>query len=525
VAEFKNLKFDFDLDINELKTKSIELDQSLVNLNLIYEDDKIKIKSKDTISLYSNKQKIKIKNLNATYENNSINIKNSNIDVENFFNSNIDLGYSFSDKKGYLSLDNFNFNNSVLGEVFKKKKSFSFKMKSANNHFIANSSSLNISAFISQDRWTIAFNSLDKMQPYSPFLKKYHIDKGVFSLYKDKKDENIRFLAKIDYSYNLLFIDNEPVSKYIVNGELKKNNHVKISVNDKLNIDIQDGNLNIIGSDLGVNINQTVELINSIETQDKQSNNYHASVILNNSYIYLNNKRRAIADKIDFQYLNKTSTAQLVHKQGEAGFKYKDRRFHLYGSGFNNLFMENLFSMSKFDGGSLDFSIMGTIDKFDGAVFIKDTKIKEFKLLNNILAFVNTIPSLVTFSLPSYDTKGLHAKTAYMLFSYKDDIYNISDVYLESDELDILGRGKTSVQNNTIDMEFNLKTDLGSTASKIPVVGYILFDKDSISTTVKVTGKLDEPNIESMLAKEIIVAPLNIIKRTLLLPFSIFSED
>ena len=173
----------------------------------------------------------------------------------------------------------------------------------------------------------------------------------------------------------------------------------------------------------------------------------------------------------------------------------------------------------------MDFSISGDIDEFSGVVFIRDTKIKEFKLLNNILAFVNTIPSLVTFSLPSYNTQGLHAKTAYMMFSHKNNIYNISDVYLESNELDILGQGKLNIKDNYIDMELNLKTDLGSAASKIPIVGYILFDKDSIATTVKVDGKLDDPNIESMLAKEIIVAPLNIIKRTLLLPFNIFSDD
>jgi hypothetical protein len=186
--------------------------------------------------------------------------------------------------------------------------------------------------------------------------------------------------------------------------------------------------------------------------------------------------------------------------------------------------MKNLFSMSDFKGGEFDFSIKGNIDRFSGVALIKDTTIREFRLLNNVLAFVNTIPSLVTFSLPSYNTKGLDAKNTYMMFDYKEKVYNISNFYLESDELNIFGHGDVSLEKNNINMELNLKTDLGSAASKIPIVGHIIFDKDSISTTLKIDGKLDDPNIKSMIAKEIIVAPLNIIKRTLMLPFSVFDN-
>ncbi|MCF6330599.1 MAG: AsmA-like C-terminal domain-containing protein, partial [Sulfurimonas sp.] len=70
-----------------------------------------------------------------------------------------------------------------------------------------------------------------------------------------------------------------------------------------------------------------------------------------------------------------------------------------------------------------------------------------------------------------------------------------------------------------------LKTDLGSAASKIPIVGYILFGDDTISTTLKVIGKLDNPKVKSMIAKDIIVAPINIIKRTLSLPFNLLKHE
>jgi hypothetical protein len=186
--------------------------------------------------------------------------------------------------------------------------------------------------------------------------------------------------------------------------------------------------------------------------------------------------------------------------------------------------MENLFYLSKFKGGTFSFSMNGTLKNYDGIFYIKDTTIVDYKVLNNILAFVNTIPSLVTFSLPGYSSKGLFTNQAYMKFNAKDGALDISDIYLESQEITILGKGVADYLKNSINLELNLKTDLGSSASKIPIVGYILFNEDSISTTLSVTGELTNPTISTLLAKDIIVAPFNIIKRSLLLPYHLLKK-
>lgn len=94
--------------------------------------------------------------------------------------------------------------------------------------------------------------------------------------------------------------------------------------------------------------------------------------------------------------------------------------------------MEKLFSLSKFKGGSMEFYINGLLDEYGGTVNITDTTILDYKILNNILAFVNTVPSLVTFSLPGYNKNGVEAKNTYMNFKFKNDVYKISDIYLKS---------------------------------------------------------------------------------------------
>jgi len=74
-------------------------------------------------------------------------------------------------------------------------------------------------------------------------------------------------------------------------------------------------------------------------------------------------------------------------------------------------------------------------------------------------------------------------------------------------------------------MDMNLKTDLGSSVSKIPVVGYILMGEDSVSTSLTLNGKLDNPKVNTRVAKDIAIAPWNILKRTFTYPMKLFKSD
>jgi hypothetical protein len=241
--------------------------------------------------------------------------------------------------------------------------------------------------------------------------------------------------------------------------------------------------------------------------------------------LYLAQNRHIISDRIYLTYIDKAISAELLHNRGRAVFTLADEKISLYGDEFGDEFMDKLFALSKFKGGSFEFFINGTLKEFDGMINIEDTTILDYKILNNILAFVNTVPSLVTFSLPGYNKSGIAAERTYINFKFKDDVYKMSDIYLKSKEIEIAGVGEASIEKNSIDLDLNLKTDLGSSVSQIPLVGYILLGKESISTTLKVTGKLDDPDVKTQIAKDIAVAPFNIIKRTFMFPFELFKGE
>ncbi|NPA66296.1 MAG: hypothetical protein GXO11_05370 [Epsilonproteobacteria bacterium] len=215
----------------------------------------------------------------------------------------------------------------------------------------------------------------------------------------------------------------------------------------------------------------------------------------------------------------------MFYKQGKAGFRYHKDHFYLYGSNFNDTFMSNLFLQSKFKKGSLNFNIVGSFDDYKGIFEITETTVLDYKILTNILAFIDTVPSLMTFSLPKYSKEGLLIHKAYASFHYQKGIFTFDNVHLDSDQIDIVGAGTASYIYNNIDFVFQLKTNIGSKASKIPLVGYILFDGKTISTTLKVEGKLTNPKVSTMIAQSIIVAPINILKRTILLPVHLLGLD
>lgn len=495
-TSLKDFSTKLDIDIIKLKTNAIEFSQSTSFFNLTYIDDKLSIFSNKNIKFNLGNLKCNLNKGKIELQNNTLIASASQLNIGEFFTYNIDSNNSF--------------------------KNIQIDINSTDKQTLINIPNLNISTLFSKERWEISFNSLPILKQYSPFLQKYLIKDGNISLYQNKTDESINFLANIDYPYRILNINNKLISKYILKGKIIDDD-IEIKINDKVSVSISK-NIYVEGKNIGINLDDVFSLLKDLNTTSSDEKNKNISMNLKKTFIYIDDKRRVLADEINLQYHNDITTTQLVYKNAKSGFKLKDGLFHLYGEGFNDEFMENLFNLAKFKKGSFDFNIKGNLEEYSGIFYVKNTTLIEYKMLNNILAFINTIPSLMTFSMPGYNKNGLEVNSAYINFYYKDEIYNINDIYLGSKEISITGRGKASLVQNKIDLELSLKSDLGSTALKIPLVGYVLFGEDTVSTTLKILGKFDDPTVESMIAKDIIVAPINIIKRTLSLPFYLFKS-
>lgn len=514
------IRANIDVDLLRLSVDDINMHQPKASLNVKY-DNKIMITTNEKIRLNANNLDYILNKTYIEIEKNILKAQNSNIKIKNLLDADFSAKYDFNNNNATLNVKKIDLEYEDFGNIFSSKENIELKIKSEDTITIVDAKDLDINFTKNEKSWKLRFASLESLSKNSKLLKDYNITNGNFTISKYITDKNIKYNANIDFPYKIIAQNNLPTGEYTIEGEIDKNN-LLLNINNSIDVKI-DENIKINADNIAINID---EILNYFNDRNSTSNSKNINVTLNatNSHIYISKDRHIISDNINLQYFNKTITAQLMHNGGSADFELKNKMFYLYGENFNDEFMENLFALSKFKDGTLSFSMAGSINEYKGLMQINDTTILDYKILNNILAFVNTVPALVTFSLPKYSEHGLEVKNAYLNFNAKDDIFNLKDIYLDSGEIDIKGRGKASFKYNKIDLMLNLKSNLGSNASKIPVVGYILLGEDTVSTSMRISGKLNDPEVKSLIAKDIAVVPLNIIKRTLLLPAYLFKS-
>lgn len=521
-VHLKTLLSNLKLDILTFHYDGVEFTQSNTPINIQYIDNKMIFSSDDTIHFSLTGSKYKINNLYAILEDKEVSLKHTEIEIGKYITTKIYAKYNIKTKKSHVSLSKFILKDPNSNKILYTKKKILIGITNSDNSIKLDSKEIGASFSAQDTGWCLKINSLNRIVNNSPFLKKFHISKGNFTLYKNKNDKYTRFKSNIVYPFKILVSNGIPVDNYSLKGKIYKEK-VYVTLNDTLNIEVKD-TIDVALNHSVVNIFEAIRMSQNIENTATQSKPLDISLTTKESYIYVDEHRKILYDALTLKFQNKVFLANLEYKGAQAGVKLKDKKFNLFGKNFNDKFMNELFSLSKFNSGSLDFAIEGSLNNYKGVLYINKTNIKEYKMLNNILAFVNTVPSLITFSVPGYSNKGLFIDNAYLKFSAQNNIFNLSDIYLHSKEIDILGKGSVDFNTDKMDITLNLKTDLGSSLSQVPVVGYLILDGDRLSTTLSIKGDISNPEIKSDIAKEVIVAPLNIIKRTLSLPFKLIKD-
>ncbi|MBA1437481.1 MAG: AsmA-like C-terminal domain-containing protein [Epsilonproteobacteria bacterium] len=519
----------FNIDLLNFSYNKIKTDQSNTQIHLAYTpSDGLKISTDKDLYLNIMDTDVIVEELALTLFNNRIYTNaQPKIYLGNFMQGEMEFNYNLVSKRAYIDLYNLIIKNPSNKNTLYKKKKFSLEAYSNNNNtFYLSSKRDKLSFELTPQQWSLIFKDLHKLYKDSPLLQIYRINNGELKIYKNNTSKSIRFLGTINYPYQILMKNNKALTSYKVHGKIDTNKNVIVHIGHDVKAVIND-TVNIKAKNIDISLPETIRLINDINkatVTKEEITPPTIKVTTLNSNIALGDARYTNSDITHIQYANKVLTAQLQHKSGKAGFKLEKNQFHIYGHNFSDTFMSSLFKFTKFKNGQLDFNIQGSLENFSGIILIKNTKMLNYTVINNVFAFVNTVPALLTFSVPQYSKNGLDVSNAYMKFDCNKSQYHISDLYVGSKELKILAKGVADTHKDSINMDMTLKTNIGSSASKIPLVGYILFDGQTVVTTLHITGKLTNPEVQSQIAKEVVVAPLNIIKRTLQLPLKIFKK-
>lgn len=506
-AELYNIKYQ-NKDLNISST-------DLIHFNVIRDKNITHINFSDPYTLCINDANLSVKATRLRIKDDYLDIYGINLDLDNHFSTRLSIHHNLKEDTAEFTLEDTKvFSEDVLfiGPKFK------VKYKEKNNKYYFDAKKLALQLILDKEhKKTVRMNDISKLHPYSELLKTYAYKQGSAKLNFNKND--ISIYAAIE-NFKPLFVENKKeITQYKVRGNYK-NNFLDLNINKKIHLQYKE-DVNITVKDLDFNLYPILDYIKHSSKKDTKSK---LKVFINASHsnVYLGKAgRRAIANTIEIEIEKSKVNAKLYYKEGGILFQSEGDNFSLYANGLDDSFMNALFKFSTFEGGELSASVSGNFKNYHTDMNINDTVIKDYTVLNNTLAFFNTIPALVTFSVPGYSSKGLKVSKAYASFDTNDSIVNIENLQMNSKELIITAEGSSDLENETIDVLMQVKTDIGSSAKDIPLVGYIIFGDDSISTTVHVHGSLKDPEVDTSAAKSVLIAPYNILKRTITLPLKL----
>ncbi|MEA3469651.1 MAG: AsmA-like C-terminal domain-containing protein [Thermodesulfobacteriota bacterium] len=525
-----NISGPFSLKYTQIKLQCELLQFNLKDIVLENPGIFLEVEYKNELSIrYTEVSHWRINNIHAsihpseiTYEKNILTMKKSHILYGDFFDSEISGSYDMSKHFGDFLLQNLKNKKQDSRRLFTPKNSIPLHTSYNDKNLIINIPDLGLTISTGKNKnWSAHFKDLSILHPQSKILQRFKLDAGSLEISSDSDNKTYTFSATIPYRYALLVTDNKPVYQYTISGKIDPGG-VTAVVNEDMQI-VYGKELTITSRDIAYNLPAIMQFAKeqsgSKEANAAKKRTFRISFDAENSGIYLDEKSQLLADHIHFDNKDGSNSLVLTHGEGEIDTDIDGQEFSLSGNRLNDAFMTAIVPGAKFQGGQMSVAAKGSFTDFSVLFKIENTNLKKFQTVNNILALLNTIPSLIRFSLPEFTSTGLPVSSAVLGLTCKDGYVLLKSLSLQSSEFDIAGNGWIDFNEKTIDIDLNVITRVGANISKIPLAGYVLAgDEKRPSVTVKISGDLLKPEVTNSVFRKVASTPLSILSRALTLP-------
>jgi hypothetical protein len=482
------------------------------------------IKSKGTFEIFDSNFSIAgidffTKHANIKLDNNNVFLDNSNLKYKNIFDINTTGKFDTksSNYKGSADINSLliDIKNSHLLNIY------NLKNKNVKLDFGTKKTSVFLKDFetklvFQKNNNIFEINNLLKYKPFSSFLKDQKFSKGKLKIFTKQFNT---FDADLNVSgINTPFVDGAKSLKSFnvkidINGSVVKAH----TTDDKFNF-TYDKNiiLNLKDIDILVDSNSTktkTDKLVSINGKDVRFVSKDFNTTISSDNFTLN------FDQNETRFIS-------VYKNSQLGYESNATSFKANGSKFDDSFINGILNKKMFKGGVFSFNLKGNnANIFDGKVFIKNSILKDFAVFNNIIATINTIPSLFLFKDPNFNEHGYAIKKGVVTLKRINNIIAFENIDLKGFSANISGSGYIDLATKEINLDLQIKTlkDISKFISSIPLVGYITLGEDkSISTNIEVVGKIQNPKIKTQILRDSLISPLNIIKRVIKSPLKLF---
>jgi len=520
IVELKDKKVDFEMEFKN-NTK-LKIDDLKTQIEFNKKSTDIKIDSLNKIYPYSNLLK-------------DIDIKNGDLlinlyDLENIeFKTNL-FGLDLPLKKDNEDVKNLSLHGLIIGnkvaintysndliiELENDKTKLFLKSYDIDYKKDKNSKSLNKELYLSllDSNINIANDKFYAKEAKIDILKEAILFEGVFGkldlplLLEDKKVESL----DIKGSYKNDIVDIESKDKKIV---LKLENENQLSMK--------------------------IDGYNLVYNSEKEDKSNIESFVLDakNSNIIINDKHKVLADNYKIISNKNNTKFDLNYQNAKVNYiKDENKEITLSALNINDHFVNTFFNKDMVKNGTFDLTANGKDEYISGKMVFHNNRLKNLRVLNNIITIVNTTPALINplLAIPAifgmvtedgFNLNGYNVNEGFVEFTYnfENSLLNLTRIHTVGNSVDFDGYATIDLKNSTIksNIELVFMKDYSKIVGFIPGLSYIFLGEDKrISTSVNINGDLNNPKIETNIAKDSVSVPYNILKRIITSPFKLF---
>lgn len=375
----------------------------------------------------------------------------------------------------------------------------------------------------------ISIEEIEKIYPHSPLLKhiavkngKVDIQTADFKIFDIQANLTNLTYPLFDKKWNA--ISSLPLSIKVSPRQIKvysPNNDITLDyANDLLKVSLLDKNFDFQALQLSeipaISFqNKAIEEANTPSSQESKNSSF---------LIYLESKNSVVkfkqlmvpTDEIILNIKDKKATLDVTHKNGVASIDFYDDVVKFNANNFSGDFINLMMGKEIVKGGLFGASGLYKNEKLRADIEIQNTIFQNFAALQNIVALIDTIPSLIVFKKPGLGVDGYQVKSGRVLMEINQEYLGLKKIDLTGSTIDVSGGGVITLATQELNLSLTISTikGLSEVLSKIPIVGYLLLGKEGkISTSLILKGTVQDPKSEVTLADDIISAPFKIIQR------------
>ena len=362
----------------------------------------------------------------------------------------------------------------------------------------------------------ISAEKLNLIYPHSPFMKDIGIKNGTLKI--DTLDfQNYEIVANLK---NL----NLPLRE---NGNKVEELDLKIEINEEIVEAISSDKkikfTNLGGKKLTIeNIDIAFDFSKQQESADMDQ---MAFIGINSNIIDTNSTFKVLSHHFSYLVDGENSFFNSKFFSQNISLSRTKNRLSLEGQNLTSMFINTLFTKKIFDGGIFELHADGKNSRdLNGTFKINNSTIKGIIFYNNLMAFIQTIPSLITFQNPGFNEDGFKVTSGFVDFSKDKDTLIINRLKMKGESADVAGSGTINLKTKKLDinLQIGVLKNLTRIVDAIPIANYILLGEDGkMYTNIKVSGTLEDPKMKTYAIQDTFLTPLEIIKRALETPIKI----